>query len=116
MRTTSFNQIFFNLQIEAVAGRRYRQRSLSFNNRQPQALERIQALGLGERHANHFDRARYAQSDRCRLGQVDLCIVHGAADGIGRAANIDDELGNALDVFYRLPRVYTALKTVTSIG
>ena len=43
-------------------------------------------------------------------------VVHRAANCLGRAADVDHQLGDALDVLHRQARVHTAFKAVPSIG
>ena len=104
------------MQVKTVAGRCDRQDAITFYQRQAEALEHLHALRLCQGHANDFDSARHAQCDGCSGGQINLCIVHRAAGCVWRAANVDDELGDALNVLHRLARVYAAFKTVTRIG
>jgi hypothetical protein len=111
-----FDEVFLDLQVEAEARRRDGERALALRHRQAQALERVQALRLRERHADHLGGTCHAQGDGCGLGHVDLLVVHGAACGVRRAADVDDQLGDALDVFDGLPGIDAALEAVARIG
>ena len=42
-------------------------------------------------------------------------VIHGTAGGVGRAADVDDQLGDALDVLHREARVHATLEAVTGI-
>ncbi len=110
------DQIFLDGNVKAIAGGGDRHHTFRLGHRQPQALERIHALGLGQRHTNNLGRARHAQCDRLRRGQVDGVVIDGAASRLGRAADVDHELRNALDVLHRQAGVHTALKAMARVG
>src|SRR5690606_7001599 len=50
------------------------------------------------------------------LGHGHLLVHHRAAGRLGRAADLDDELGDALDVLHGELRVHTALEAVARVG
>ena len=111
-----FDQVFLDLQVKAVAGRQHGQRAWAFGHGQTKALERISALGLRQRHTDHFDGACYAQGDGHDGRQADLDVVNGAALGGRCTANIQDQLRDALNVLHSLARVHATLKAVAGIG
>ena len=111
-----FDQVFFDLQIEPETGRRHGDGALAFGHLQTQAAQGISALLLCERHANDFDRPGHAQGHGRDDRQVQNLVIDGADLGLGRAANVQHQLGDALDVLHRQLRVHAALKAVTGIG
>ena len=75
--------------------------------------QRAGALFLRQRHADHAVGAGHAQGHRTLLGQLDRVIV----DRAGLAtADVQHQLGDALDVLHRQLRVHTTLEAVTGIG
>ena len=83
---------------------------------QTKALERVSALGLRQRHTNHLDSPRHAQRDGHDRRQADLYVVNGAALCGRRAAYIENQLRDALNVLHSLARVHATLKAVAGIG
>jgi hypothetical protein len=74
------------------------------------------ALLLRERHANDFDRTGHAQRDGRNRWQVQNLVIDRADLGLGRAADVQHQLGDALDVLLRQLRVHATLKTVSCIS
>ena len=70
-------------------------------------------MRLRERHADHLGRAIDAQRDRLALRQRDDLVTH--RPGIA-AADVDDELGDALDMLDRQSGVDAALEAVPGVG
>ncbi len=71
---------------------------------------------LGHWHANHFGGTRHAQLHLLGRGHVGLDIGNRATGGVGGAANLQHQRGNALNDLDRVGRIDTALKTVPGIG
>ncbi|GCL48442.1 hypothetical protein NIES3787_41610 [Microcystis aeruginosa NIES-3787] len=111
-----FNQVFFNLQIKPIGRGLHRHHTFALRHWQAQTLQSIRALRLGERHANDFGSTRHTQRHRRGLGYIGLLVIHRATGGGRCAANIDDELRNALNVFHRQAGVHTPLETVPCFG
>ena len=110
------NQVFLDLQVKAETGRRHGNGALAFAHLQAQTTQCVGALLLRERHADDFDRTGHAQRDGCDRGHIQSLVVDGADLGVGRAANVQHQLGDALDVLHRQLRVNATLEAVTGIG
>ena len=110
------DQIFFDLQIKTEARRRYGDGSFGFCDLQTQATQSVSALLLRQRHTNHLDRTGHAQRDGLDGWNVQRLVVDGADLCLWRAANVEHQLGDALDVLHRQLRVHTTFESVTRIG
>ena len=91
------------------------QHALALHHTQAQPLQSVHALLLRQWHTNHLGGTGHTQSDRCALGQRRLHIADRATACVGRATNLQHQLGNALNVLHRVLRVHAALKTVPRI-
>ena len=111
-----FNQVFFDLDVKAISGWRYRDHAIRLRQRQTEALQYIHALRLGHWHTNHLGSAGHAEADWSRLGHIGLQIVDSAARRFRRSTNLQNQLGDALNVFDRQARVHTAFKAVARIS
>jgi hypothetical protein len=111
-----FDQVFFDLQIKAVRRRRDRDGAITFGQGQTQSASASLHCVLRQRHAHDFGGTRHAQGDRFCGRHGDLLVINGAAGGLWGTANIDDELGNALDMLHRQLGSTPRSKAVTGIG
>ena len=93
--------------------RSYRQLALPFGERKTKAHKNISALRLRDRHANHLRRARDAQSHWRTGGHVSDLVVHRARFA---AADVQHQLGDALDMRHGERWINSALKAVPGVG
>ena len=108
-----FDQVFFDLQVEAPARRRDRQQPGGACELQAQALHHAFALCLRQRHADHLRGARHTQRHGLAHRQARRLVVHRA--GLA-AADVDDQRRQAFDGRNRHRRVNAALEAVAGIG
>ena len=104
------------MQIKTITGWHDRQRAIAFSHLQTKPLERTQALRLRQRHANHFTGSGNTQRHWLCDWHVGQHIIYRTARGSWHAANVDDQLGDALDVLHRVAGVNATLKPVTGVG
>ena len=118
------DQILFDLQVEAVrrrcdgqgtgiAGCRASRRLL---DGQSKACKCVSALRQRQWHAYDLGCARHPQQHWSRDGQIHLLVVDNTTLRGAGAADVDDQLRDAFDVFDRLARVHAAFETMAGIG
>ena len=83
---------------------------------QTQTTQRVCTLLLRERHPNDFVGACHPQCDGICIRHGQDLVIHWADLRLWCATNVQHQLGDALDVFYRQLRINTAFKAVTRIG
>ncbi len=110
------DQVFLDLDVEAVRRRRHQESALAAGELQAQAGEDVGDQLIGQRHADDFLGARSAQLHRLALRQVDDLVVDRTNLGLGGAANLDDQGGDALDMVGNGRIVDAALEAVRRVG
>ena len=73
-------------------------------------------MRLRQRHTNDLGRTRHAQRDGLGLWGVGALVGDGAALGLRRAANLQHQGGDALDVLDGVFGIDAALEAVASVG
>ena len=122
-----FNQVFFNLKVKTPARRRDRKTcrakvvgivggGVGLHKAKAQTRERQGTLLYRNRHAQYFLCALHPHSHRLGLRHVDLLVIHRAAHGCWRTADVQNQLGDALDMLHGEQRVDAPLKSVPRIG
>ena len=122
-----FNQVFFNLKVETPARRRDGKScrakvvgivgaGVGLHKAKAQTRERQGTLLYRNRHAQYFLRASYPHGYRLGLRHVNLLVIHRAAYGCWRPADVQNQLGDAFDVLHGELRVDAPLKSVPRIG
>ena len=111
-----FDQVFFDLQIETEGWGLHGDSTLAFNDWQAQTTQSIRHALLGQRHANDFFSTRHAQGNRLGHRHVHALVINRAHGRVGRAANVNHQLSDALDVLHSQLRIDTTLKAVARIG
>ena len=106
------DQVFFQSDVKPVHRRGDRQYPLAFLHLQPQARQKVGALCLGDRHADHLAGTRHTQCDRGALRHADLLVVH--RTGLA-AANLEHQAGDAFDVFHRQGRINASLEAMACV-
>ena len=111
-----FDQVLLMCQIETIGRGTNTELPLGLHHFQAQAFKHLHALRLRDGHANHFCGTRNAQAHGSALGHTQLLVIHGAANRVWSAANIENELGDAFNVLHRLLRVHPALEAMAGFG
>ena len=111
-----FDQVGFNSQVKAPCGRGDAERAFVFDKGQAQAAHDLGALRLRDGQADDLGRARHAQADGRGGGHVGLLVGDGADAGVGRAADVQNELRDALNGAHGLGGIDAALEAVAGVG
>ena len=111
-----FDEVFLDLNIKPPARWRDGHAALGFGECQPKAPKHISALLLAHGHAGHLSRTCHAQHHGLGFRQAQHLIIDRPADCVFPAADVEDELGDALDMLDRALGVHTTLETVAGVG
>ncbi|CUJ54402.1 Uncharacterised protein [Achromobacter xylosoxidans] len=107
------DQVFLDLEVEAIRRRGDDEVVAIEREFQAQAAEDLCDFGLRDRHAQHAMAARQAHAHRLALGQVDDLVVQ--RTGLA-AADVDDQARDEFDVLRNRGEVHAALAAVAGLG
>eukprot|EP01022_Parablepharisma_sp_SALTPOND_P031134 TRINITY_DN785_c0_g5_i1.p2 TRINITY_DN785_c0_g5~~TRINITY_DN785_c0_g5_i1.p2 ORF type:complete len:1059 (-),score=367.39 TRINITY_DN785_c0_g5_i1:4151-7327(-) len=110
------DQVFLDFDVEAIGRRGHREQARLLAEHQAQTREDIGHHLVGDGHADHLGGARGTQLHRLALGQVDDLVVHRADAGVRRAADFQQQRGDALDMLDHGGEIDTALEAMRRIG